>query len=128
MRLISFAAFFISLMTVSIAHAERAVASGGMIKVASYWSVDQACHPIGLPTVNLLARPYGGVVVVKTVRDYVSFPIWNTRARCNTLKVPQTRIFYQSTPGFRGDDQLSFEVIFPETGVVRRFNVPISVR
>ncbi len=128
MRLIGFIAFFIALSTVTAAHAQRAVASGGMIRIASFGSVDQACHPIGLPTVNLLAQPYGGVVVVKTMRGYLNFPAWNTRARCNTLKLPQTGIFYQTTPGFHGYDQVTFEVIFPDTGRVRRFSVPISVR
>jgi hypothetical protein len=128
MRLIGFAAFFIALLNTAIAHAERAVASGSMITIATFGSLDQACHSTGLPTINLLARPYGGVVVVKNVRDYSNFPTWNTRARCNTLKVSQMRIFYQSTPGFYGSDQVVFEVIFPETGRVRRFRVPISVR
>ncbi len=128
MRLIGFAAFFAGLMTMTAAYAQRAVASGGQIQIVSFVSLDQACHSNGLPAVNLLARPYGGVVAIKTAYGYSNFPSWNTRSRCNAMKVPQTRVLYQSTPGFRGSDHVEFEVIFPVTGVVRRFDVPISVR
>ena len=126
MRPFSLAVLLLSTFVVPAA-AEVAVVSGGSVKLGTFGSVDPVCHPLGGPSVSIIEQPHAGAVLVSAVRDYPNFSTLNTRAACNTRKVPQTRITYQSSAGFVGTDSAAVELVFPG-GNVRRFRFTISVR
>jgi hypothetical protein len=126
MRFFYFAIVIFSLTAIS-AHGEVAVASGGRVTLRSIGSFDQVCHSLGPMTVGVIEQPHAGTILVDHVNDYPNFAAYNTRSRCNTLKLPQTRISYQSTAGYIGPDQTVIETIGP-MGNVLRFRFTISVR
>jgi hypothetical protein len=120
-------AFFVFCGIALPARAEIAVVSGGRVKLATMGSFDQGCHSLGRTSVSIIQQPHSGAVLVDTINDYPNFPATNTRSRCNTLKLPETRILYQSSPGYVGTDEVIVETIAPE-GAVRRLRFFISVR
>lgn len=109
------------------AHGEVAVVSGHSVSLMTTSSLDQACHSLGPVTVNVLEQPHGGTLLVEQTRAYPSFSALNTHSRCNTIKVPATRVIYQSSGDFLGLDFTTVELIFPEGGV-RRVRIAVSVR
>ncbi len=109
------------------AQAELVVASGGRLTLISTGAFDQACHSLGRMSVSLIQQPSNGTILVEDVKDYPNFWAFNTRSRCNTLKLPKTRVSYQSNPGYVGTDETIIEIIGP-MGRVRRLRYYISVR
>lgn len=109
------------------AAAEVVVAAGHSVKLVTFSAIDQACHSLGPVTINVIEPPRGGYLQVTQVRDYPNFNALNTRSRCNTMKLPATRIVYQSAGTFLGLDVIAIEAIFPE-GAARRIRIPVSVR
>lgn len=117
-----------SLLAVSsAARGEVAVVSGHSVSLMTTSSLDQTCHSLGPVTVNVLEQPRGGYLLVEQTRAYPAFNALNTHSRCNTIKVPATRVIYQSSGNFLGLDFATVELIFPEGGV-RRVRLAISVR
>jgi hypothetical protein len=109
------------------AHAEIAVAAGHSVSLMTMSSIDQACHPLGPVTVNVISPPQGGFLAITQVKTYPNFNALNTRSRCNTLKLPATQVIYQSSGTFLGLDIVTIEAIFPG-GDVKRIRIPVSVR
>jgi hypothetical protein len=129
MRFFYFIAILFSLASLAAipAHGEVAVASGGRVKLTSLGAFDQVCHSLGPMTVGVIEQPHAGTILVDRVNDYPNFPAFNTRSRCNTMKLPETRISYQSTAGYIGQDETLIEIIGP-MGRVLRYRFIISVR
>jgi hypothetical protein len=115
MRLFYFV--ILSLLAAGAARAEVAVVSGGRVQLTAISAVDQVCHSLGPMSVGVLQQPHAGSIIVDTIKGYPNYPAFNTRSHCNTLKLPQTRISYQSAPGFIGSDETVVEIIGPLGGV-----------
>lgn len=113
--------------TIFPANAEVAVASGGRVMLRTVGAFDQVCHSLGPMTVNVTQPPRAGTITAERILGYPNFPAYNTRSRCNTMKLPQTRVMYQSTPGYIGWDDVEFEMIGP-LGQVTHSRFVISVR
>lgn len=118
---------FLALWSPLQAKAEIVVIPGGRVTLSTIGSFDQVCHSQGRMTINVIEQPQGGSILVDNVRGYPNFAAFNTRSRCNTLKLPQTRVQYQSAPGYTGTDETVIEFIGPLGRVFRRRYV-ISVR
>ena len=113
--------------TLSVAKAELVVAAGRSVSLMTLSSIDPTCHALGPVTVNVIEQPRGGFIQVSQTKDFPSFNTLNSRVRCNTLKLPATRVTYQSAGNFLGLDFVTIEAIYPE-GAVKRIRVAISVR
>jgi hypothetical protein len=109
------------------AAADVVVASGGRIRLDMWGSFDQACRSLGPMAVNILHGPQGGTLSIERVLDYPNFNTLNSRSRCNTSKRPETRLIYQSSAGYVGDDTAAVEWIGPFGNMFRR-SYRISVR
>ena len=121
------AALCAAVATLSVAKAEVVVSAGRSVSLMTLSSIDPTCHALGAVTVNVIEQPRGGYVEVSRTRDYPNFNTLNSRARCNTLKLPATRVTYQSAGNFLGLDFVTVEAVYPE-GNVRRIRVAVSVR
>ena len=121
------AAFCMALATFNGAKAEVVVAAGHSVSLMTLSSIDPTCHALGPVTVTVLEQPRGGYIQVSQTRDFPNFNTLNSRARCNTLKLPATRVTYQSAGNFLGLDSVTVEAIYPEGGV-KRIRLAVSVR
>ncbi len=128
-RLARFASVLIVALSVDIgaAQAEVVVAAGRSVSLMTLSSIDPTCHALGPVTVNVVEQPRGGYIEVSQTKAYPSFNTLNSRSRCNTLKLPATRVSYQSAGNFLGLDFVTVEAIYPE-GAVKRIRVAVSVR
>lgn len=106
---------------------ERVAAAGHPLKISSISAIDQVCHSLGPITVGIVDAPHNGSITVEQGRDFPNFSALNTRSRCNTHKVPATRVFYTPASGYAGDDAFVIEYVGP-LGEVGRARYHISVR
>lgn len=109
------------------AQAEVAVGSGGRVTLVALGSFDQGCRSQGRIIVNVIESPHAGSILVDQINGYPNFSALNTRSRCNTLRLPQTRVRYQSAAGYAGTDEMVLEFIGP-LGRVFRHRFTVSVR
>jgi len=106
---------------------ERIVTAGRTQKIDYFAAVDPSCQSMGAMTINLLAPPHAGQIQLTRGREYPNFSAFNTRARCNTQKVPATQLLYTSAPGYAGEDEFTLEAVGP-LGAARRWRYRITVR
>ena len=113
--------------TFGAAKAEVVVAAGRSVSLMTLSSIDPTCHALGPVTVTVLEQPRGGYIQISQTKDFPSFNTLNSRSRCNTMKLPATRVTYQSAGNYLGLDFVTVEAIYPEGGV-KRIRVAVSVR
>ena len=111
----------------SSALAEVAVAAGHSVSLMTLSSVDQTCHADGDIAITVIEQPRGGSILITKTKAYPNFNVLNTRSRCNTLKLPATRVDYQSIGNYLGLDYVTVEAVYPD-GAVKRIRVAVSVR
>jgi hypothetical protein len=118
---------FMFLIAAVPAQAEIAVVSGGRVKLTAAGFFDPVCHSLGPLTVGVSLQPHAGSILVNHGLDYPSFSVFNTRSRCNTLRLPMTLVSYQASAGYVGTDETALEIVGP-TGRIIRLRYVISVR
>ncbi len=99
---------------------ERLVNAGRTQKIGFVVALDPACRSLGPVSVNLLDPPHAGQIQLAQGREYQDFSAFNTRARCNTQKVPATQILYTAPPGYAGEDDFTIEIVDQLGGMQRR--------
>ena len=104
----------------------RGVHGGMRERVDFFFSVLPTCEISGYPEVRVLRAPRRGDVSVEKGEDYPTFPKENVRWDCNRKLTGSTRVFYQSKPGFHGNDSFYIEVRFPDA-TIRTVTVLVEV-
>jgi hypothetical protein len=89
--------------------------------------LDPNCSPTGTVTVRILKEPTNGKLETDVGPDFTNYPKDNVRSKCNDKESQVARIWYQSNPNFKGNDEAAFEVIYPD-GKARQERVIIAVK
>jgi hypothetical protein len=95
----------------------RGVHSGMRERVDYFYSLQPSCEISGYPEVKVVRAPKSGDVSIEKGEDYPTFPKGNVRWDCDRALAGSTRVFYQSKPGFHGNDTFSIEVRFPDARI-----------
>jgi hypothetical protein len=101
--------------------------SGEKQKMNDFIGLNPDCTATGVPKVTFVTPPAHGTMTVEQGEDYPNFPKDNARAVCNARKVPAVLLYYQSAPGYTGNDVAVVEVVFP-AGNLRHQTYTITVR
>jgi hypothetical protein len=84
-------------------HAAGATA-GVRSLLKAHFAVDEACAPLPLPTIAVSVQPkLGTLTVEETVASVV-----DPGGECDGRSVPAAGIFYETTPGTVGFDELAY--------------------
>ena len=90
----------------------RTVTSGQPKRIAAYHSWDPySCVSLGA-TMNVLSKPAHGVLVPRVVDHTITTSRFGPVQRCIGKPIKALQIEYKSTPGYRGTDTFSIDVIF----------------
>lgn len=79
----------------------------------------------GRERVALTQAPSQGRFEVRQEAGFAYFRPANPRSRCNTQRVPGTKLFYHASSNAAGTDSFSFDW-FTGTGGVAHFNVTVN--
>jgi hypothetical protein len=101
--------------------------SGEKQKMNDFIGLNPDCTATGVPKVTFVSPPAHGTMTVERGEDYPNYPKDNARSACNTRKVPAVLLYYQSMPGYAGNDMAVIEVLFP-AGNLRHQTYQITVR
>jgi hypothetical protein len=105
----------------------RGASSGEKQKINDFISINPDCTATGIPKISIVTPPAHGTTIVEQGEAYPNFPKDNVRSACNTRKVPAVLLYYQSAPGYTGNDIPVIEVVFPGGGL-RHETYTITVR
>jgi hypothetical protein len=106
---------------------QRTVLTNTRTKVLTYYALDPNCSPTGTVTVRILKEPTNGKLETDVGPDFTRYPKNNVLAKCNDKESQVARIWYQSNPNFKGNDEAEFEVIYPD-GKARQGRLIITVK
>jgi len=76
--------------------------------------------------VTLTQSPSQGRVDIRHETGYAYFRPANPRSRCNTTRVPGTKIFYHASPNASGTDTFSYDW-YSGMGGVAHFTVTVNI-
>jgi hypothetical protein len=122
-----FAAVLGSLMIASAAEAQsesKAVASGGVLRLAHFASVNPDCTSRGITVVRVNEAPTHGTVRMRRERGFTTF---RNQQQCDDRRVDGVTVEYRPERGYLGADRVGLDVIFP-TGNERLRVYNITVR
>lgn len=94
---------------------------GQQVRLGMAGNVSPDCKPGPLPEVKVLTLPKNGQLAI---RDGKAKP--GSLQRCPTLEVPARGVFYQARSGFKGTDEVAYEVRRPD-GRVQVHTIQITV-
>jgi hypothetical protein len=110
---------------------QQSVASGHVSNMGDYNTVSgdgvRSCHLQPLPTIRIIAQPAHGEVLVTTGNRVLHASPDGPLAYCNGRQFASRIVQYRSTPGYRGEDYLSYAVTFAD-GTGENYEKTISVR
>ncbi|WP_271023074.1 hypothetical protein [Rhizobium sp. RCAM05973] len=95
----------------------QVVTSGKREKIGQSWHLNPDCSVSRLPTARVIEEPQHGKVSVVNQKGLVA-TAKGQFARCNSLRLPVTAIYYQSAPGYVGSDKLVARVSYGDGYVV----------
>jgi len=104
------------------------VASGERRRVDFISALHPDCTSAGYVTFHVITAPTHGWITTEQGVDYPAYPKDNQRYACNVRRVPLLNIYYQSYPGYRGDDMATIEWISPVIPSATSRTLRISVR
>lgn len=107
--------------------AVRGVHSGEKDKIDFFYSTFPTCESEGYPEVTVTKPPSHGKVFTEQGQDYPNFARDNVRWECNKRLVSSMGLFYQSDPGFTGNDSFVVKIRFVSSAV-RSVTYAIEVR
>lgn len=87
--------------------------SGQQQRLDFFASLDNACVPLGRPSVAVIRPPAHGHAEGRQFAYYPGYSANNPHAHCNDRKVPGEALFYTSDPGYAGADPFIVSVLFP---------------
>jgi hypothetical protein len=105
----------------------KGASSGEKQKMNDFIGLNPDCTATGVAKVTVVTPPEHGAMTVERGEAYPSFPRDNPRSACNTRKAPAVLLYYQSAPGYTGNDTAVVEVVFP-AGNLRHQTYMITVR
>jgi hypothetical protein len=120
-------ALLTSLMIASEAEAQteiKAVASGTVLRLAHFASVNPDCTSRGVTVVRVTDAPTHGAVQIRRERSFTTF---RKQQQCDDQRVDGTTVEYRPERGYLGPDRVGLDVIYP-TGNERMRVYDISVR
>jgi hypothetical protein len=85
------------------------------------------CSATGTVAVRILKEPTSGKLETDVGPDFTHYPKDNVRSKCNNKESQVARIWYQSNPDFKGNDEALLEVIYPD-GKARQERLIIAVK
>ena len=103
------------------------VISGGTIAGNFMTALNPDCTLAGEYKIRVTQPPASGTVTIDRKHDFTSFAPMNPRSKCNTHRVPGSRIVYHAKAGFVGTDFYSVEIFMPNGAMVTD-NVNVNVR
>ncbi|WP_157235202.1 hypothetical protein [Methylosinus sp. LW4] len=90
-------------------------------------SINPDCTRSDVPDrVTLTQAPSQGRVEIRHEAGYAYFRPANPRSRCNTTRVPGTKMFYHASPNASGTDTFSYDW-YSGTGGVAHFTVTVNI-
>jgi|GEM_PF-3690929 len=89
----------------------RGSESGKKKEFAHFMSVNPDCTSIGYAIVKVTKEPAHGKVSAEQGESFPDFLKENSRAVCNSKKIPSMVVSYQSEDGYLGMDSFSLEVV-----------------
>jgi hypothetical protein len=101
----------------SSANYHRAVHSAVRERVAFFYDVRANCEMEGYPEINVVQRPTQGNVSAEQGKAYPEYTRDNIRFDCDRNLTGATLVFYQSEPGYHGQDAFTITVRFPDSVV-----------
>jgi hypothetical protein len=105
----------------------RTVLTNTRTKVLTYYALNPNCSPTGTVTVRVIKEPTNGKLETDVGPDFTHYPKDNVLSKCNEKESQVARIWYQSNPDFKGNDEALFEVIYPN-GKARQGRLIIAVK
>jgi hypothetical protein len=102
------------------------VSSGVLTKLDYFYSLNEQCTSLGMPEIVLSGAPQKGTFSARAGHDYPKFSSDSAYHACNTKLVPAAQFYYQSNPGYVGEDTVSVALTFPDGGK-REMNYKIIV-
>lgn len=120
-------ALLTSLMIASAAEAQtesKAVASGSVLHLAHFASVNPDCTSRGITVVRVTDAPSHGAVQTRRERGFTTF---RKQQQCDDRRVDGITVEYRPERGYIGTDRIGLDVIYP-TGSERTRVYEISVR
>ena len=115
----------------AVAYANRTMikgaSSGEKQKMGYFIGLNPDCTATGVPKVTFVTPPSHGTMTAEQGEDYPGYPTDNPRSACNRRKVPAVLLYYQSAPGYTGNDAAVVEVVFP-AGSLQHQTYEITVR
>jgi hypothetical protein len=92
---------------------DRVVLSDKRYRLDFFTTLYPDCTSMGYPAIRQVTAPAHGTLTVQEGSDYPGYSKDNQRFACNLKKSPGILTYYQSQPGFAGNDKITIEVIFP---------------
>lgn len=90
-------------------------------------SINPDCTRSDIPDrVTLTQSPSQGRIEIRREAGYAYFRPANPRSRCNTTRVPGTKMFYHASPNASGTDTFSYDW-YSGTGGVAHFTVTVNI-
>lgn len=89
--------------------------AGKEVKITSHSSFDNQCRWHGVyPDVITISGPFHGRIALRKIVNTVGArSIGGYKHHCFAKKIPGIGIYYRPNPGFRGEDRVSYKVLFP---------------
>ncbi|MGI9475432.1 MAG: hypothetical protein ACR2PI_01915 [Hyphomicrobiaceae bacterium] len=108
----------------------RVVASGVSTVVLSLVALDAECNSVELPEIEIISAPKHGRTRVIAEEDIVRLGKDSLfHKKCSNKNALLTRLYYRSTPGFRGGDTIIARGTWTELSYgTRTFKLVIDVR
>src|SRR5215218_6033430 len=95
--------------------------SGVQVRINAHFNLNRDCSPGAAPEVRVITPPKNGTLSIR---------IGNARApqfrECRNVDAPARIVFYQSNPGYSGEDKVAYELKKAD-GMTEIQNITISV-
>lgn len=85
-----------------------------LAKLDPFFAVDSTCRSLGYAEIRVTHPPAHGKVTSEQTQAYPGFATNNRRFHCNRSLADSTEVVYQSEDAFKGDDEFTIEVRFPD--------------
>ena len=113
------------LLSITAAHADKAVASGKPLHLYHAYSTNPDCTSTGEVVMRVVQGPEHGRVSIQRTGVFPSFGPDNVRNVCNRRRVPGVQATYISQRGYLGSDFVVLQVLYPSG---RGINVSLPIR
>jgi len=110
----------------STVEVERRTSEGREVRLSTEVSWDGQCRRQGTPVVTVIAPPASGDISTRPASKIVQGNLVGSTS-CAGMRMEGVGVFYAPRPGFRGSDQVRYDVRFPN-GQTLHFVAHIEVQ